>query len=167
MPNYTVSDYLQWEGDWELYDGIPVSMVASPLGIHQRMEMQLSGTLWQALKMQDCSRCEVLCELDWHVDEHTSVRPDIVVVCDVEFVEYLKSPPALVVEILSPSTAERDRTVKFDIYQAQRVKYYIIADPDSHSTDVYELVGERYVQQQKTSKYLIELVDGCQIELEV
>ena len=167
LPRYTIEDYLQWEGDWELIDGIAVSMAASPVRAHQRVAMRISAALFDALKVEGCRDCEVLYGLDWHVDEHTSVRPDIVVVCDAGTLEYLKSPPALVVEILSPSTAEKDRTFKFDIYQAQRVKYYMIADPDSDSTDVFELVGDRYVQQPKSSRYKFELVDRCQIEIEV
>ncbi|WP_457626586.1 hypothetical protein [Persephonella sp.] len=31
LPNYTVEDYKQWEGDWELIEGIAYAMVPSPL----------------------------------------------------------------------------------------------------------------------------------------
>ncbi len=34
----------------------------------------------------------------------------------------------LVVEVLSPSTAAKDRNVKMELYQMQQVKYYLIVD---------------------------------------
>lgn len=40
------------------------------------------------------------------------------------------SAPQLIVEILSPSTAKRDRTVKFEDYQAHGIKDYWIVDAD-------------------------------------
>jgi hypothetical protein len=35
IPRYTVADYRQWQGDWELLDGVAVSVTPSPFGIHQ------------------------------------------------------------------------------------------------------------------------------------
>ena len=36
LPRYTVKDYLKWEGDWELVEGIPFAL-ASPSFRHQRV----------------------------------------------------------------------------------------------------------------------------------
>jgi len=33
---YTKADYEQWDGDWELIDGIAYAMVPSPLVVHSR-----------------------------------------------------------------------------------------------------------------------------------
>jgi hypothetical protein len=40
-PHYSVSDYLQWEGDWELWNGTAVAMSPSPLGPHERAAAKL------------------------------------------------------------------------------------------------------------------------------
>ncbi len=35
LPHYTYDDYVQWDGDWELYEGFPVSMSPAPMINHQ------------------------------------------------------------------------------------------------------------------------------------
>jgi len=32
VPRYTVEDYQYWKGDWELWDGLAVSMLPCPFG---------------------------------------------------------------------------------------------------------------------------------------
>jgi len=50
----------------------------------------------------------------------------------------LKFPvPDFIVEILSESTVERDRGVKFDDYQRHQVSEYWIVDPDSETLEQY------------------------------
>ena len=46
-------------------------------------------------------------------------------------------PPELVVEVLSPSTAKRDKTEKFDLYEAQGVGEYWIVEPRDGLIEVY------------------------------
>ncbi len=36
QPHYTVEDYRQWKGDWELWYGTAVAMSPSPFGPHER-----------------------------------------------------------------------------------------------------------------------------------
>ena len=62
----------------------------------------------------------VVYELDWIISDTTVVRPDIAIICD-KTGDFITSPPALIIEIISPSTALKDRQVKFDIYQEQGV----------------------------------------------
>jgi Uma2 family endonuclease len=50
---------------------------------------------------------------------------------------YLSGGPDLVVEVLSPGTAARDRTVKREIYEAGGVKEYWIVDIDAGTIEVY------------------------------
>lgn len=45
--------------------------------------------------------------------------------------------PDLVVEILSPSTAHRDRGIKLDLYERSGVRQYWIVDPDRDVVDVW------------------------------
>ncbi len=53
-------------------------------------------------------------------------------------------PPDLVIEVLSPSTEERDRGIKFRDYAANRISEYWIIDPDVHSVEQYVLDGRQY-----------------------
>jgi len=65
--------------------------------------------------------------------------PDILIVCGEIRKKYLDFPPILVVEILSPATALKDRHTKYELYQQQGVKYYLIADTDKKTIEIYEL----------------------------
>jgi Uma2 family endonuclease len=55
----------------------------------------------------------------------------------------VEEPPTLVVEILSPSTSQRDHTRKQELYERQSVPHYWLADPVLHTLDVYERRGGR------------------------
>ena len=58
--------------------------------------------------------------------------------------QFLKMVPTLVVEILSPPTARRDRTEKKGIYERNGVEEYWLVDPDRREVTVFHLVGGRY-----------------------
>jgi Uma2 family endonuclease len=52
--------------------------------------------------------------------------------------------PALVVEVLSASTAANDRGIKFDDYAAHGIAEYWIIDPDTETVEQYRLADLRY-----------------------
>ena len=68
------------------------------------------------------------------------VKPDILFVSNershIITRENVRGAPVLVVVILSPVTAERDRTVKLDLYAHHGVKEYWIVDPDAKTITV-------------------------------
>ncbi|BCM91423.1 hypothetical protein IAD21_03295 [Abditibacteriota bacterium] len=52
--------------------------------------------------------------------------------------------PFLVVEVLSPATAAKDRTDKKRNYARIGVQIYILIDPDEKTLEVFRLTGNRY-----------------------
>ncbi|HEX3531634.1 MAG TPA: Uma2 family endonuclease [Thermoanaerobaculia bacterium] len=53
--------------------------------------------------------------------------------------------PDMIIELLSPSTAKVDRTVKKDLYaQVFRTKEYFMVDPDALTVEGFDLVGRVY-----------------------
>lgn len=53
----------------------------------------------------------------------------------------VEGPPDLVVEILSPSTAVRDRGIKIERYRLYGVPEYWVVDPEERTIEVWDLVG--------------------------
>jgi len=164
--NYTYEDYKNWEGSWELIDGIPVSMAPAPTKIHQKIASELFFQLKQELD-DKCDECEVLYEIDWKISNATTVRPDIVLSCHDEGEAYLTKAPKIIIEVLSPSTAQKDETVKFDIYEKEKVQYYILVYPNDLKAKVYRLEKNSYtkVGDFSTEKLSFDNID-CELELD-
>jgi len=164
--DYTYNDYKNWEGDWELIDGTPISMAPAPMKIHQKIAGELFFYLKQALK-EECLECEVLYETDWKVSNSTTVRPDILLVCSDEGKQYISKAPKIIIEILSPSTAKKDETVKFELYEEERVNYYILVYPNDLKAKVYQLDKNRYSKIGDFTKEKLEFKGiNCDIELD-
>jgi Uma2 family endonuclease len=159
-PVYKYSDYVKWEGDWELIEGYPFAMAPSPFGKHQ----VVMGRLLQALnnELEDCE-CEGYPELDWVINEKTVVRPDIAVYCE-EIEKYPTTTPKIIVEIVSESTAEKDEEIKFKLYEKEKVEYYVLVYPDFEKVKIYKLDGKTYEKvYEGAGKFKFDL---CEIELD-
>ena len=42
LPYYTYEDYKEWEGDWELIEGVPYAMAPSPMKTHQALAYEIA-----------------------------------------------------------------------------------------------------------------------------
>jgi len=139
---YTYEDYKRWKGDWELIRGIPMAMAPAPMKKHQSLASVIIKELLNQL--DDCLKCEVLGEVDYKVNDDTILRPDIALTCNETNEAYLVKAPEIIVEIISPSTAKRDEKYKFEIYEEEKIRYYILVYPDSLSAKVYKLDGKSF-----------------------
>jgi Uma2 family endonuclease len=109
----------------------------------------------------------VLYETDWKISNSTTVRPDIVLVCHDEGEKYITKAPQIVVEILSPSTAIKDETVKFDIYEEEHVNYYILVYPDDLKAKIYVLKEDNYSKVGDFTHETCSLEElECEVELD-
>lgn len=116
-PHYTYADYELWEGKRELIDGMPYAMSPSPNIRHQSINGSLFTNFQKAIE-KGCQKCKVYMPLDWKIDEKTVVQPDLLALFKpITTSQYLDVTPAMVVEILSPSTAYKDRHQKFELYE--------------------------------------------------
>lgn len=143
LPQYTYEDYCQWEGRWELIEGIPYAMSPLPSPQHQDINANLLLIFKTALR-QHCSKCKVYMPVDWKINANTVVQPDLIVVCDKITGNFLDFPPALTVEILSKSTTFKDRHEKFELYQQEGVQYYIIVDLQFKKIEIYQLIDKKF-----------------------
>lgn len=170
LPHYTYEDYVQWEGRWELIQGIPYAMTPAPKIQHQRLSTKITQYLGELLK--DCGKCEALLPVDWQVTGDTVVQADVIVVCreyENENIgeDKLEKVPVLVFEVLSPATSHKDRFVKYQLYEEAGVKYYCIVDPKTNSAVVFVLQKEKYQQagEFKQGRMYFHL-GSCQIEFD-
>jgi len=102
--------------------------------------------LFVILVVQQCTADQ---PIDYRITNDTILQPDMLVVCGEIIKQYLDFAPALVVEILSPSTALKDRHNKYSIYESQGIPYYLIISPDSEEVEVYKLNNGVYSLDQK------------------
>ncbi|WP_182870586.1 Uma2 family endonuclease [Rhodopirellula sp. JC639] len=166
LPHYTYGDYCQWQGDWELHQGIPIAMTPSPFGRHQLLVTRLAWLIQSEIEANDCD-CQAIVELDWVVNDDTVVRPDLLVVCGELPDRHLQSLPLMVVEVLSPSTRSSDLGYKRELYQRERVPNYLIVDPETTDVTKLTLKDDVYVSTQHTATNLtVRLTDDCIINID-
>jgi Uma2 family endonuclease len=165
---YTVADYRRWEGRWELWDGMAVAMSPSAGGRHAKVHGRIVAALANAIDAAG-SDATVLVEIDWIVSRDTVVRPDVTALCGPEPAGHVEQPPALVVEILSDATRDRDLIFKRDLYATQGVRWYMILDPDAGTILPLRLTGGlsyASLMDQSGPSYEIDLCDDCRIRLD-
>jgi len=163
IPQYTYSDYKNWEGDWELIDGYPFSMTPSATGKHQFIAGEMHFQIKNSLYKRNCENdCFIYSELDWIIDKSNVVRPDISIVCGKKVEKFIEEPPVLIMEIVSETSAYRDRIVKKELYEFNKVKYYLMADPESKTIEIFELINGKYITS-NINKFVLN--NNCNISL--
>ena len=143
--------YQEEYSDYEIIDG-QVYMMSRPTMSHQRISKNIIGIFDNYL---DGKRCEAVLEQDVYLSEEDNFIPDVMIVCNPDIIEEdgIHGVPDLVVEILSKSTAKRDRTDKFLKYEKYGVKEYWIVDPFSKSVAVYLLKDGKFEHDNNYSIY--------------
>lgn len=126
---------------YELIDG-ELLVSPSPAGLHQRVSMNLSLILAAAVPAGH----EVLAApFDWRVNRFNVFVPDVLVVPHLgSGAKRLERPPLLAVEILSPSSRQRDLALKKRAYEAAGLGWYWVVDPDAPSLTVFRLDDGRF-----------------------
>ncbi len=142
---YTYDEYTQWEGDWELIEGIPLAISPAPMISHQAIASQIITQISNTVGK--CPNCLVLGETDWKVNEDTVVRPDVILTCDEIGKAYLTKAPEIIIEVISKSTAKRDEQTKFKLYEKESVRYYVIVYPDDCKAKIYRLFNGKYLKE--------------------
>lgn len=166
VPHYGLKDYQSWDGNWELWAGIPVAMSPSPFGPHSNILGKVSQALNNAIDDAACNS-KVLVELDWVISDDTILRPDCMVVCGPVPKRYLDRTPEIVVEVLSSSTRQRDLDPKLAIYQEERVPWYWILDPETNLLTVLNLnpSGE-YAKFACTKLLQMQICGDCRLKVD-
>jgi Uma2 family endonuclease len=94
----------------------------------------------------------VLVEQDWKISQVTVIKPDVVLICDEPNDKYIIKAPEIIVEIISPSTAKRDEVFKFELYEREKVLFYIIVYLGDLKAKLYKLENNKYSKQGDLSR---------------
>lgn len=131
----------------ELIDGFVISY-PSPEPLHQHIIVELIVLLAPFIKEAELGELAVSPN-DVHFDEYTVLQPDLFFVakdsptCAV-IEDRWRGAPNLCIEILSPSTAKRDRETKRHLYAGFGVAEYWIIDPLHQTIEVFNLAEAVY-----------------------
>ena len=125
--------------NYELIDGV-VLMSPRPSKTHQRISKRLVKTLDDALT----APCEALQEIELILKD-TVLIPDLLVTCDNEQEEKSQTtPPLIVMEIISPTSASRDHIIKRHKYEELGIKEYWIISPEEKCVTVFDFTANRH-----------------------
>ena len=169
---FTYADYVQMPEDvrCEIIDG-ELIMAAAPYLIHQQIAADLGSIINQFVKANRLGRM-YFAPTDVYLSETNIVQPDLVFVSaarsHILTEANIRGAPDLVVEIASPSTARRDRTIKADLYARFGVAEYWICNPTSETVDTLRLERGRLVpagHYTLTDPLSTPLLPGLQIDL--
>ena len=100
------------------------------------------------------------------------VQPDLSIICDLDKLDErgCKGTPAVVIEIISPSTAKKELNEKFNLYERSAIPEYWVVFPGLNVIVVYSLDDEG--KYQKTGEYAANqvltspLFPGLEVKLE-
>lgn len=149
-PQYTFEEYLileeKAEYKSEYRQGRIVAMAGASLA-HNRIVSNIHATLYNAL---DSTPCDVyMSDLRvWIKAENRAVYPDVTVICGepqlVEGRSDTVTNPKLIIEVLSKSTAEEDRSDKFQAYWSlDSFEEYVLVDQYRLRVEYFRRVSEK------------------------
>jgi Uma2 family endonuclease len=148
----TYADYLSLPEDglrYEILDG-ELAVTASPTTLHQRVSRDLEFALHR--QVRELGLGEVFnAPVDVILADTTITVPDLVFIARenaaIVTTRAIEGPPDLIVEILSPSTAQRDRGVKAQLFARYGVREYWIVDPEERTLEILRRVADRFEPQ--------------------
>ena len=124
---------------YEIIDG-ELFVTPSPFLAHQRAVTRLTRYLSAFVQENDIGEVFVA-PFEVLFSRFDVVEPDLLYVSKARLSvlteKNVQGAPDLVVEVLSSSTADRDRTIKLKLYGRSGVKEYWIIDPDEPSATIY------------------------------
>jgi Uma2 family endonuclease len=138
---FTINDYMSTPNEkrYQLLDG-ELLVAPSPTRKHQTISGQLYLTMTQFVTQSQLGQVWYA-PLDVILSNHDVVQPDILFVsnarANILTEANVQGAPDLVVEILSPATAQHDREYKRTLYSRHGVREYWLVDPEEDMVEVW------------------------------
>ncbi len=172
---WTYTDYLTLPDDkrYEIINGELIAMSA-PSTDHQNASLNVLLRLAQLVRMNKSGQV-FHAPIDVILSDENTIQPDIVFIAEANrsiiAPHGIVGAPDLIVEIISPSSIQRDRNTKMALYQKFGVKEYWIIDPAWQAIEVYALTDgayELFASQVGPGKPAVpsKLLEGFSIKVE-
>lgn len=150
-PRVTYAELEQWPDDgrrYELYGG-EVIVVPTPLPIHQLVVLRLAEVLDQHARRT--GGLALFAPLDIVFSEYDVLQPDVVLFdrerhSEIDLRRPIRVVPNLVIEVLSRSTAARDRGRKENVFARYGVPEYWIVDAAAQTLEILRNGGGEFGQ---------------------
>lgn len=107
--------------------------------------------------------------VDWRIDDHHVVQPDVAIFCQPPDRPYFDQTPPLVVEGLSPATAYKDLEIKKRLYERCRVQFYVVVEPHDQFADLFQLAEGKlrfWIQALYGEQVQFQLGERCRTALD-
>lgn len=144
----TYQDFLLFPDDGlrhEIIDGEHY-VTPSPNLRHQELVLRLAVSLSNHLENRPDGGRVFIAPFDVVFSFHDIVEPDVIFVApdqlDILTTKNIQGTPAMVVEILSPSTRKRDQQIKQKLYDRMGVHEYWLVDPELNVVSIYRRNAE-------------------------
>jgi Uma2 family endonuclease len=115
-------------------------VTAAPLKRHQIAVQNLCFALESFVRAPRLGRV-FACPVDLVLSNYDVIEPDVIVILNDRLAQFnernFQGAPNIVVEVLSESTARRDRGEKLKLYAKHGVEEYWIVDAGARSVEVY------------------------------
>ena len=142
----TYEEYRHFPDDGRRHEIIDGEHYVSPVPgtRHQSVSRHIQFALYR--EIEETGRGYVFnAPTDLQLAETDVVQPDLIVVLahhlEIILPSRIRGVPDLVVEILSPSTAQRDRSLKHGLYEHHGVPEYWLVDADEQVVTRFSLEG--------------------------
>jgi Uma2 family endonuclease len=143
-PPLTYEDYCLLPEDGKRYELIEGELFVSPAPStrHQSVSANLLHALMTALHGPGLARI-FHAPTDLLLEKTTVVEPDLIVIgaanLSIITQRAVEGVPDVVIEILSPSSLDRDQYIKRKLYEKFQIPEYWVVDPEQRSMTVYRL----------------------------
>lgn len=129
----------------EIIDGAHY-VTPSPNLRHQQLALRLAMSIGNHLEDRPDRGQVLIAPFDVVFSFHDIVEPDVIFVgpdqLDILTDKNIQGTPAMVIEILSPSTRKRDRQIKQKLYERSGVREYWMVDPELNVVTRYRRAAD-------------------------
>jgi len=157
LENYNYDDYLEIDATTqerlELIFG-QIYMMAGASALHQDTVLNIASLLKNIAKeQQKCTPRIAPFDVKLSINRQINVvQPDVMIFCNNS------SLPCAIFEVLSPSTAYKDKTIKKELYEASGIEEYFLVNIE------YKIIDKFILQE---GKYLYDKAYGVEDKLPI